>query len=43
MLIIIFVLFLLALIVGPIVRSRSPREMPARHTGEPGVHEDSPH
>jgi hypothetical protein len=43
MLIIIFVLFLLALIVGPIVRARTPRESLARHTEEPGVREDPPH
>jgi hypothetical protein len=43
MLIIIFILFLAAFIIGPIVRARTPREMPQRHTGEPGVREDPPH
>jgi hypothetical protein len=36
------ILFLLALIIGPIVRARTPREVSSPHTGEPGVPEDPP-
>lgn len=43
MLVAIFVLFLAALIAGPIVIARSPREAVNRHTEEPGVREDTPH
>jgi hypothetical protein len=42
-LIVIFILFLAAVVVGPIVRARSPRETIVRHTAEPGVREDVPH
>lgn len=43
MIIIILLLFLLALIIGPIVRARTPHETPMPHTGEPGIREDPPH
>jgi hypothetical protein len=42
-LIVILILFLLAVIIGPVVRARTPPEAPSPHTGEPGVTEDPPH